>query len=108
MNDRLKQVLNLLEQEPNDPFLIYAAAIEYRNFDTKKAIAYFEILLKEHPQYLPTYYHAASLYADLEQIEQAKETYEKGVELAEATDEKMALRELRNAYANFLFEWDED
>jgi len=91
MNERLQQLLGFLEKEPNDPFLLYAIATEYRNHDTEKAKVYFEQLLHEHDQYLPTYYHAAHLFFDLGEDERAKEIYEQGIALAEKQDEKMAL-----------------
>lgn len=108
MNTRLQQLFTFLEQEPNDPFIIYAIATEYRNSDLEKAKSYFEQLLNDHESYLATYYHAAHLFFELGEDHRAKEVYEKGIALAEKQGEKMALRELRNAYANFLFEIEED
>ena len=55
---RLEQLREMLAEEPNDPFLIYALATEYLNTDKAKARLYFEILLSKYPDYAGTYYHA--------------------------------------------------
>ncbi len=104
MTPRLQQILQWLENEPNDAFLLYAAATEYRNFDLQKATEFFELLLTSHPQYLPTYYHAAQLYMDLKNPEKAEITYKNGIALAKQQKEQKALAELQSAYNNFLFE----
>ena len=105
---RLTQLKQMLQEEPNDPFLIYAIATEYLNIDSQQARHYFEELLKKHEDYIATYYHAAHLYAALEEEALAKQTYEKGIEKAKAQQETKTLQELQNAYQNYLFEIDED
>ena len=101
---RLKQLFKFLEEDPQDPFLIYAIATEYREDSPEKARQYFELLLKEHENYIGTYYHAAKLYADLEENTLAKATFEKGIQLAQKTGNALALRELKSAYDEFLFD----
>lgn len=109
MNQRLAQLLDFLKDEPNDPFLLYAIATEYKNGnDIAETISYFNRLLQEHPNYLATYYHAAHFFTDLEEFERAKMIYEKGIELAKEQQEKTALRELQNAYNMLLFELEDD
>ena len=104
MTPRLQQILQWLENEPNDAFLLYAAATEYKNFDLQKATELFELLLTSHPQYLPTYYHAAQLYIDLKNPVKAEITYKNGIALAKQQKEQKTLAELQSAYNNFLFE----
>ena len=109
MNNRLEQLLTFLKEEPNDPFLLYAVATEYKkegNID--ETTSYYNRLLTEHPGYLATYYHAAHFFTDLEEFDRAKTIYEKGIELAKSQEEKMALRELQNAYNMLLFELEDD
>jgi len=109
MNEaRLKLLLEYLNEEPNDPFNIYAVATEYVGTFPEKALPYFEKLLTAFPDYLATYYHAAALYFALGQNEQASQTYQKGIALAQQQQNQNALRELKNAYQNFQFEADED
>lgn len=101
---RLEQLLEFYKEDPNDPFNIYALANEYKSLDMEMALKYFEILVKEHPDYLATYYHLAQIYRDNDENELARITYEKGIEKASKTSEHLLLRELKNAYNEFLME----
>lgn len=103
MSTRLDILLKFYDDDPNDPFNIYALAIEYQKTDPAKARQYFETLLNEHEQYVPTYYHAAKLYQDLGEVERAISTYEKGIEVAKAQNETKAARELKSAYDELMF-----
>ncbi|KAA0993045.1 tetratricopeptide repeat protein [Dyadobacter aurulentus] len=103
----LPNVLAFYEEDPHDPFNIYALAIEYAKTDRSKASHYFNILLTEHPGYLPTYYHAGAFFAEAEEPEKAEEFYQKGVELARIQGNAKALSELLRAYNNFLDELDD-
>jgi tetratricopeptide (TPR) repeat protein len=103
-NSRLSQLIHYYQDEPNDPFNVYALAIEYFKTDLTLAKKYFEILLNEHPHYLPTYYHAAKLYQDLSLREMAIGVYERGIELAKTQKEMKALRELQSSYDELMFE----
>ncbi len=101
--NRLQQLLEFLNDDPNDPFTIYAIATEYLHTDPDQARRYYEILLNDHPYYLPTYYHAAKLYESLDERDLALTAYEKGIQLATEKKEYLALRELQNAYQELLF-----
>ncbi len=101
---RLEQLLQFLKEEPHDAFLLYAIATEYTKTNVQQALAYYEDLLQNHPHYVPTYYHAANLYADLDEREKAEQTYQTGIQKAQEQQDTLALRELRNAYQEFLFE----
>lgn len=102
--ERVKKLLEFLKNEPNDPFTVYALATEYLDEQPAQAQIYFEQLLKQHPDYLATYYHAAQLYADLGMIAAAAATYKAGIALAEKQQSAKTLQELKNAYQNFEFE----
>ncbi|PLK43766.1 tetratricopeptide repeat protein [Emticicia sp. TH156] len=102
--ERLKILLQYLEEEPNEPFNIYSVAMEYMNTNPGKALGYLEKLLAVHPDYVPTYYHAAALYFELEEFEKADEVYKKGIEIAHQKQNKKAFDELNRAYRMFLDE----
>ncbi len=104
--DRIKKLKEFVEQEPNDPFNIYALALEYLNSDSKTALTYFDQLLTEHPNYLPTYYHSAETYWTNNEREKAETIYQNGIKLAKKIGDNNTLRELQNAYNNFLFDED--
>ena len=103
----LTGLLSFYEEDPADPFNVYALAIEYSKHDHVKAAQFFDILLTDHPDYLPTYYHAGAFFAMMENTERAEEIYRKGVSLALLQKDSKAHRELQGAYNSFLDELDD-
>jgi tetratricopeptide (TPR) repeat protein len=104
---RIEQLQIMLAESPNDPFLLYALALEFRKSALPQSLAFFDTLLREHPSYLPTYYHAAGLLAEIGQSARAKEVYQQGIALARRQNDAHTLRELQNAYQNLLVDLDE-
>lgn len=100
---RLDLLKEYYRSEPNDPFIIYGLAMEYWKTDKVKAKYYFKILLRDHPDYLATYYQAGHLYEELEEEERAKETYRKGISLAKRLNNEKTERELNNALQELEF-----
>ncbi|WP_186756811.1 tetratricopeptide repeat protein [Echinicola salinicaeni] len=105
---RIDQLLQFLKEEPDNPFNIYALALEYQHSEPSKATDYFDQLLTSHPEYLPTYFHAAAFFSEMDEIEKAQKIYNNGIALAQDQNNPHALRELKNAYQNFVFENDLD
>jgi lipoprotein NlpI len=101
---RLDQLLEFYKQDPDDPFNVYALAIEYIKRDAAEAQRYFDLLLAQHASYLPTYYHAAKFYQEAGDTAKATTIYEKGIALARTTGAHKALRELQSAYNEMTFE----
>ena len=102
--ERIKQLEKFRKEDPDDPFNIYALALEYLHLDKAKSMELFEELLKNHPDYIGTYYHAAALFTEFGDNDRANNTYLKGIEVAKGKNETHALRELQSAYLNFQFE----
>lgn len=100
--DRLKQLEQFYQEDPRDPFNLYALALEYFKSDSSKTRELFDVLLEEHPDYLPTYYHAGKLYEDLGDTATASQIFEKGIELATKKNDAKALRELRSAHDEMM------
>ncbi|MBC7569128.1 MAG: tetratricopeptide repeat protein [Spirosoma sp.] len=96
-NDRIQQLIRFVQEEPHDPFNVYALAMEYMTNQPERARAYFDQLLTEHPAYLATYYHAAALYAEQGNTDRATELYEQGMALAKAQNNQKTLLELQRA-----------
>src|SRR5687767_15791244 len=93
-NDRIEQLRQFYQDDPNDPFNLYALALEYLKHDVEQSKKFFEKLLQAHEEYLPAYYHAAKLYQDLDLKNLAMQTYQKGIALAKRRNEHKTLREL--------------
>ena len=99
---RLEQLLKFLEDDPNDAFTLYAIATEYRNTDKQKAKEYYDKLLAEHENYVGTYYHAASLYNELGQADEAEKIYKKGMQISRQEGNLHAFSELQQAYNKMM------
>lgn len=104
MMSRLERLKEFLEQDPDDPFNLYALAIEYLGSEPAESKALFDRLMNEHPTYVPTYYHAAKLYEQLNMTEKAIAIYEKGISIASTANDKKAERELRSSLDELRFE----
>jgi tetratricopeptide (TPR) repeat protein len=101
---RLEQLLRFVEEDPGDPFNIYAVAIEYLKLDASKAIPFFSALLKDHPGYVPTYYTYGKLLQQTKEYGEAKKIFETGIEKARAKNDLKAVGELRNALSELAFD----
>ena len=96
---RLAKLLEFLENDPNDPFVLYALATEYNNAnDPKMAFDYYLKLVAEHPDYVGTYYHLGKLYEKTAQKEAALDIYQKGMIAARTKRDMHAFSELQGAY----------
>lgn len=103
--ERLKQLQNLLENSPNDSFLLYAIAKEYEGLEqVAEALQKFQELTELHPDYVGTYYHYAKLLEKEEETEKALTIYEKGILVAKKIGDQHALGELSNAKINLELE----
>lgn len=107
MSDRLTALLQFYQDDPSDPFNVYALGLEYLKSEPDAARHYFGILLEKHPGYLPTYYHAAKFFADNGEKDKARSVFEKGIDLARQSNDNKAWRELKSAYDELLFEEDD-
>lgn len=96
---RLAKLLEFLESDPNDPFVLYALATEYNTSnDTEKALEYYLKLIADHPDYVGTYYHLGKLYQKIQNTEQALVIYQKGMVAARNKRDMHAFSELQGAY----------
>ena len=96
----LEKLLGFYEEEPGDPFNAYALALECQKHDAGEAEKYFNLLLNHHPEYLPTYYHAAQFFS-VQEPEKAAAIFEKGIDLAIRQRNVKAQQELSRAFRTF-------
>lgn len=95
---RLQLIEEMLESDPKDPFLIYAAALEYeKSGKITESIRRLEQLHISHPDYLATYYRLGQLYESIAEINKALEIYRSGQEIARAQHDRKTLGELSEA-----------
>jgi tetratricopeptide (TPR) repeat protein len=101
---RLEQLQSFLEEDPNDPFLKYAIATEYKSMNKlEEALACFYSLLETNPDYVATYYHLGKTLETLNRNEEAIKIYEQGIQVAMKMKDHHSARELREALQQLTF-----
>jgi len=87
-------------QHAEDPFPRYGLAMEYKNAGLlAEAEAEFAGLRRAFPDYVPAYFHAASVYRALKRRVEAEETYRAGIDAATRKPDPHARGELEAALA---------
>lgn len=100
-HNRIQLLRQYIEDEPGDPFNVYALAMEFLDAEPAQARTLFDQLLTEHPDYLATYYHAAALYSEINDRDRAVQLYEQGIDLARRQGNDKTLLELQRAKRAF-------
>jgi Tfp pilus assembly protein PilF len=102
--DRIAQIKQFLVATPNDSFLKHALALEYIKLnDDVTARQLFEDLLAHEPGYVGSYYHLGKLLERAGDNAAAISTYEKGMAMAKAGNERHAYNELQSAYEDLVY-----
>ena len=105
-NERLRQLREMLIEEPGDYFLRYAIALELkRQGEMDEAIADLRSILTEAPTHIARYYQLALLLAEVGPIQEAIDTCEAGSLQCLVTGDRKAraeLLELREALIDTL------
>ena len=97
MLDRKERILNLLEANPEDDFLLYALAKEFENEkQMDESILTFKKLLKIHPNYIGAYYHLAQALVSNQKKPEGILVIKDGIERAKALKDLHALSELQS------------
>jgi Tfp pilus assembly protein PilF len=102
-NHRILQILNMLEQNPKDCFLLHALGLEnIKKGDLMEAQNLFERVLSHDPMYLGTYYHLGKLLEKKGKETKAIEIYEEGIKIAQQKQDFHSLNELRGALDDLM------
>ncbi len=104
--ERIALLEQFIKEEPENPFNMYALAMEYYEVNPIESLKLLRTLLEKHPEYLPSYFKAAHLMWEEELWEEANTTFTKGIQLAETQGNQKALLELKSTYQNFQFDMD--
>jgi tetratricopeptide (TPR) repeat protein len=87
--------------KPNDPFTLYALALECANSgDSDAAIQHFDMLLSTHPDYVTGYFQLGQLYMRLSRHTEARQTLTAGISAAGRTGDAHASEEMSAALAS--------
>ena len=106
---KIADLESLLDDRPDDPFVIYALAREYEKLGNPlQAVLMYEHLVNDHPDYIGTYYHYASLLYIRGNRNEALKLTDIGIERGTATKDLHAVSELKGLKAAWLLEMDDD
>jgi tetratricopeptide (TPR) repeat protein len=97
-SNRLDTLKSMLEQDPSSAFARYGLAMEYVNLGRlDEAVQEFHTLLGTNPDYAPGYYHAGRTLERIGRTDEARATYEKGIEVTTRTGDGHTRSELQAA-----------
>jgi len=97
-NQRLEKLQSFFQENPNDPFLLFALAQEFGKLEEdQKSLEHYNLLTERHPDYVGTYYHLGKLLEKLERPADAFSTYRRGMEVAKSAGDQHAYSELAGA-----------
>jgi predicted Zn-dependent protease len=106
---RIAQLEDLFAADPDDPFLAYALAQEYVTVGrTLEGLMMYEHLVKSHPDYVPTYYHYASVLYGLGNRNEAVRLIEQGISAGSAAGDHHAVSEMKGLLSLWTLGLDDD
>jgi Tfp pilus assembly protein PilF len=98
MTPRMQQLRKLLEKEPNDTFLLYGIALEYKKAgDLPAAISQLDRVITLDPGYCYAYHQKGLAYEQAGDVEAAKRAYRDGIEAARKKGDLHAAQEIEGA-----------
>jgi thioredoxin-like negative regulator of GroEL len=94
--DKLTMLNEILAQNPSDVFARYGLAMEYASRgEAEAALAEFDHLLNQNPDYTAGYFMAAQTLARAGRNEEARSRLTQGIESARRTSNQHAEREMQ-------------
>jgi tetratricopeptide (TPR) repeat protein len=98
MTNRTEVLKAMVAQNPADAFARYGLAMELvKSGQLESAVGEFRALLEHNPNYAAAYFHGGQVLEKLGDVEQARQFYEKGVEVTARTGDQHARSELQAA-----------
>jgi hypothetical protein len=103
--ERLEQLKKYLAEDPADPFLHYALAMEFISLEQHaKAFENLRQLIETHPDYLPSYYQCGKEGFHLSENSIAADIVNRGIALAKIKGNRHAEAELRSLLDEYMDE----
>lgn len=99
---RLEELHSFLKENPSDPFLKFAIGQEHlKAGELEKSREVLENLIKEHPDYVASYYHLGKILEKMDQKDLVQSMYEEGIKVAQRVGDGHTQGELMQALADF-------
>jgi predicted Zn-dependent protease len=96
---RLEKLHKFLAATPNDPFLLYAIALEHKKTDAPRAIEFLNKTLAADPLYCYAYFQLGQVYEQTGDVESARKSYTDGIAAAQKAGDAHAQSEISGALA---------
>ncbi len=94
--DKLASLKEILEQDPKNAFARYGLAMEHAaRGETASALAEFDRLLQDHPEYTAGYFMSAQTLAKARRVADAKQRLGEGIASARRTGNQHAASEMQ-------------
>ncbi|MCB0489956.1 MAG: tetratricopeptide repeat protein [Cyclobacteriaceae bacterium] len=93
--ERIQLLEKYIAEDPEEPFNRYALALELMHEDQPRATQILLDLIKHKPDYIPSYYQAATLLLDQNNFEEAKIVVERGLKMCHEQKDRKTANELR-------------
>ncbi len=91
----VEQLEALLQEDPEDTFLLYALAMELGNCEQhERSLEIFQRLMDQHPPYVPAFFMAGQMLARLGRNQQSRQILTTGIEQAQAQHDDHAAGEM--------------
>lgn len=92
---RLAKLQEMLQAEPNDPFLNYAFALETAKVAPDKGVQLLAAMNEHFPDHVPAYFRHGQLLAEESDANGAREVLQKGIKVALRLGDDHAAAEMR-------------
>ena len=98
MSDRMRQLQQMLQRQPNDAFLLYGVAMEHKKAgDSAQALEYLARVTQKDPNYCYAYYQRGLVHESQGDTEAARLAYREGLEAADRAGDAHARGEIEAA-----------
>jgi Flp pilus assembly protein TadD len=97
-SERLRKLQEMLQKQPDDAFLLYGIAMEYKKAgQMKEALAQLDRVIAVDPGYCYAYYQKGLVLEETGDINAARNAYRTGIEMAGQKGDAHARSELQAA-----------
>jgi Tfp pilus assembly protein PilF len=98
MSERMRQLQQMLERQPDDPFLLYGIAMEHKKAgDAARALEFLRRVTQLDRDYCYAYYQRGLVHESQGDTEAATQSYREGIEAADRAGDAHARGELQAA-----------
>jgi len=100
MKTRREILESFVAEDPNDSFSRYALALELeKESGAQEAVAQLKEVISRDPNYVAAYQQLGRLLAQSELIDEAREVYRRGIELASRSGDQRSRNEMQDSLA---------